>query len=246
MVAPNPDRAESVHDAKRHVAGYASIAQYESYYAAHGFGAEARRLQEAVAAGDPKAADLVPDDMARTFVVCGTPGEVAATARADVGRGRLDVPPAAPGARRGPRRLRGPHRRDVLRLTAPTCRLHHTGWPSRARARAASPLAWRRDGGPRRRAGGGRRGRGCGDRDAAAPPGDRSRSAVRAPRGPSPAAGHRSLRVSTSPGGASCRTPSRPRAASTRCVRHIRARPAARPPRRDRPPDGPRGCRRSG
>jgi probable F420-dependent oxidoreductase len=78
VVAPNPDRAESVQDAKRHVAGYASIAQYESYYAAHGFGAEARRLQEAVAAGDTHAPDLVPDDMARAFVVCGTPGEVAA------------------------------------------------------------------------------------------------------------------------------------------------------------------------
>ena len=54
VVAPNPDRAESVHDAKRHVAGYASIAQYESYYAAHGFGAEARRLQEAVGRRRPE------------------------------------------------------------------------------------------------------------------------------------------------------------------------------------------------
>jgi probable F420-dependent oxidoreductase len=77
VVAPNPDRAESVHDAKRHVAGYASIAQYESYFEAHGFGDVARRLQAAVGAGDPNAADLVPDEMARAFVVCGTPGEVA-------------------------------------------------------------------------------------------------------------------------------------------------------------------------
>lgn len=76
VVAPNPDRAESINDAKRHVANYASIAQYEPYFAAHGFGEVARRLQ--AAAGDPRAPELVPDEMATTFVVCGTPGEVAA------------------------------------------------------------------------------------------------------------------------------------------------------------------------
>ena len=78
VVAPNPDAAESVRDAKGHVARYAAIAQYAPYFAAHGFGAEAARLQAAAAAGDPAIVDLVPDDMARTFVVCGTPGEVAA------------------------------------------------------------------------------------------------------------------------------------------------------------------------
>jgi probable F420-dependent oxidoreductase len=77
VVAPNPDVAESVHDAKRHVANYASIAQYEAYFEAHGFGEVARRLQDAAGRADPKAADLVPDDMARTFVLCGTPGDVA-------------------------------------------------------------------------------------------------------------------------------------------------------------------------
>jgi alkanesulfonate monooxygenase SsuD/methylene tetrahydromethanopterin reductase-like flavin-dependent oxidoreductase (luciferase family) len=78
VVAPNPDVRESVHDARRHVAGYASIAQYESYYEAHGFGAEARRLQAAVAAGQRNAFELVPEDMARAFVLCGTPAQVAA------------------------------------------------------------------------------------------------------------------------------------------------------------------------
>ena len=78
VVAPNPDVAESVHDAKRHVASYASIAQYEPYFAAHGFGAEARRPQAAVAANDRNAADLVPDEMARAFVLCGTPDQVRA------------------------------------------------------------------------------------------------------------------------------------------------------------------------
>ena len=41
VVAPNPDVAESVNDAKRHVALYGSIAQYQPYFAANGFGAEA-------------------------------------------------------------------------------------------------------------------------------------------------------------------------------------------------------------
>lgn len=78
VVAPNPDVDASVRDAKRHVASYGSIAQYESYFAAHGFGDEAQRLQAAAAAGDRNAADLVPDEMARTFVLCGTPEEVRA------------------------------------------------------------------------------------------------------------------------------------------------------------------------
>ena len=77
VVAPNRDPAQSVQDAKRHVASYASIAQYEGYFAAHGFGAEARQLQ-AAAAERADGAALVPDEMARTFVVCGTPDEVRA------------------------------------------------------------------------------------------------------------------------------------------------------------------------
>ncbi|MFN0089461.1 MAG: LLM class flavin-dependent oxidoreductase [Acidimicrobiales bacterium] len=76
-VAPNPDRAESVHDAKRQVARYASIAQYEAYYGAHGYFAEARALQAAAAARQRDLASLVPDEMAKTFVVTGTPGDVA-------------------------------------------------------------------------------------------------------------------------------------------------------------------------
>jgi alkanesulfonate monooxygenase SsuD/methylene tetrahydromethanopterin reductase-like flavin-dependent oxidoreductase (luciferase family) len=76
VVAPNPDVAQSVQDAKRHTAFYASIAQYEPYFAAHGFGADARALQAAAASGNPRAVDLVPDDMARTFVLCGTPADV--------------------------------------------------------------------------------------------------------------------------------------------------------------------------
>lgn len=77
VVAPNPDRSEAVRDAKRHVAGYASIAQYQPYFAAHGFGNEAAQLADAAQGGHPSPVDLVPDEMAETFVVCGTPGEVA-------------------------------------------------------------------------------------------------------------------------------------------------------------------------
>ncbi len=76
VVAPNPDVAESVRDAKSHVASYAAITQYEPYFAAHGFGAVARQLQAAVAERQRNTAELVPDEMARTFVLCGTPDQV--------------------------------------------------------------------------------------------------------------------------------------------------------------------------
>ena len=77
FAAPNKDRGQSVNDARATVAFYAGVAQYEEYFAAHGFQAEARRIQEAVArSGYQSAADLVPQEMAETFVVCGTPDEV--------------------------------------------------------------------------------------------------------------------------------------------------------------------------
>ena len=77
VVAPNPDAKESVRDAKAHVASYAAHAQYESYFAAHGFAEQARALAAGAAAGRRDLVELVPDEMARSFVVCGTPGEVA-------------------------------------------------------------------------------------------------------------------------------------------------------------------------
>jgi probable F420-dependent oxidoreductase len=77
VVAPNPDVAQSVQDAKRHIAIYASIGQYQPYFAAHGFGTEAAQLVEAATNGVRDVTDLIPEEMARTFVVCGTPGEVA-------------------------------------------------------------------------------------------------------------------------------------------------------------------------
>jgi alkanesulfonate monooxygenase SsuD/methylene tetrahydromethanopterin reductase-like flavin-dependent oxidoreductase (luciferase family) len=77
FVAPNRDRRQSVEDARATVAFYGGAAQYEEYFAAHGFRDEAKKLQAGVQAGDYlSVARLVPDEMAETFVVCGTPEEV--------------------------------------------------------------------------------------------------------------------------------------------------------------------------
>jgi alkanesulfonate monooxygenase SsuD/methylene tetrahydromethanopterin reductase-like flavin-dependent oxidoreductase (luciferase family) len=77
FIAPNRDRRQSLEDARATVAFYAGVAQYEEYFALHGFRAEAKKLQAGVQAGDYlSVAHLVPDEMAETFVVCGTPDEV--------------------------------------------------------------------------------------------------------------------------------------------------------------------------
>jgi probable F420-dependent oxidoreductase len=77
FVAANSDRAEAISDAKPTVAFYGGIAQYEEYFAAHGFREEAQQLQAGVLRGDYLgAAKLVPDAMAETFVVCGSPDDV--------------------------------------------------------------------------------------------------------------------------------------------------------------------------
>ena len=119
MVAPNRDPAQSVEDAKRHVASYASIAQYEGYFAAHGFGAEARRLQAAATERADRAA-LVPDEMARTFVVCGTPDEVRAQIDGLWEFCRLHLPATPAGAPSRAAGVRGDDRGDLLLLTTST------------------------------------------------------------------------------------------------------------------------------
>jgi probable F420-dependent oxidoreductase len=76
-VAVSGDRAQAINDARATVAFYAGVQQYEEYFAAHGFRDEARRLQDGVKKGDYQgSAHLVPDEMAQTFVVCGSPDEV--------------------------------------------------------------------------------------------------------------------------------------------------------------------------
>ncbi len=77
FVAPNDDRKQALEDARGTVAFYAGAEQYEPYFAAHGFGKEAHQLQEGVKRGNYLSVrHLVPDEMAQTFVVCGTPDEV--------------------------------------------------------------------------------------------------------------------------------------------------------------------------
>jgi probable F420-dependent oxidoreductase len=76
-VAPNPDEAEAVEDGRATVAFYAGMKQYESFFAAHGFEKEARRLQQAVERREVLAAtSVVSDEMVRSFVLCGKPERV--------------------------------------------------------------------------------------------------------------------------------------------------------------------------
>jgi probable F420-dependent oxidoreductase len=77
--APGADETSAIEDARPTVAFYAGVAQYESFFAAHGFRDEARRLQEYVKKGEVLShGDLVPDDMVRAFVICGTKDAVRA------------------------------------------------------------------------------------------------------------------------------------------------------------------------
>lgn len=76
FVAVNEDRKQAIEDAKATVAFYGGVEQYEEFFAAHGFQKEAKQLQEGVKQGDYiGAAKYVTDEMAQTFVVCGTPDE---------------------------------------------------------------------------------------------------------------------------------------------------------------------------
>jgi probable F420-dependent oxidoreductase len=76
-VAISNDRAEAINDARPTVAFYAGVEQYEEFFAAHGFRNEAKQLQEGVKRKDYLGvAHLVPDEMAQTFVVCGSADEV--------------------------------------------------------------------------------------------------------------------------------------------------------------------------
>ena len=75
--APHTDCAEAVEDSRATVAFYAGIKQYESFFEAHGFGDEARRLQTHVRERSViEHARLVPDEMVKTFVLCGRPETV--------------------------------------------------------------------------------------------------------------------------------------------------------------------------
>ncbi len=76
-VAVNPDRRQALADARGTVAYYASISQYEKYFAAHGFGDAARRAATAAQQQDPSTMlRAIPDTMVETFAIVGTPEEV--------------------------------------------------------------------------------------------------------------------------------------------------------------------------
>ncbi|MDP6375006.1 MAG: LLM class flavin-dependent oxidoreductase [Kiritimatiellia bacterium] len=75
--APNTDEAEAIDDARTTVGFYASFEQYESFFAAHGFRDEARQAQEVGREREIfTRPDLVPDEMVRTFVLCGHPDSI--------------------------------------------------------------------------------------------------------------------------------------------------------------------------
>jgi probable F420-dependent oxidoreductase len=76
-VAINADRRQAIADARGTVARYASISQYEKYFAAHGFREAARQAATAAQRQDQKALlAAIPDEMVETFAIIGTPDEV--------------------------------------------------------------------------------------------------------------------------------------------------------------------------
>ena len=68
------DPRQAIEDARGTVAFYAGLAQYQPYFEAHGFGTEARKLNEPIRQGDlAAAAKLVPDEMVRTICLVPPP-----------------------------------------------------------------------------------------------------------------------------------------------------------------------------
>ena len=70
------DRRRAIDDMRGTVAFYSSIAQYQKYYGAHGFGAQALAATEAAARKDTAAMlKAIPDEMVTTFAIAGTPDD---------------------------------------------------------------------------------------------------------------------------------------------------------------------------
>ena len=70
------DRRQAIDDMRGTIAFYSSVAQYQKYYAAHGFGAQAIAASEAAARGDTDAmVKAIPDEMVTTFAIAGTPDD---------------------------------------------------------------------------------------------------------------------------------------------------------------------------
>ncbi len=76
-VAIDPDRRKAIDDARGTVAFYSSFAQYDKFFAAHGFAKEARAASEAAGRNDSSAMiRAIPDEMVTTFAIAGTSDEV--------------------------------------------------------------------------------------------------------------------------------------------------------------------------
>lgn len=76
-VAIDEDRRKAIDASRGTVAFYASMEQYEKYFAAHGFGPKARAAYKAAARGDTAGMiAAVPDEMVTTFAIAGTSDEV--------------------------------------------------------------------------------------------------------------------------------------------------------------------------
>jgi len=79
FVAPGPSKRECIADARASVAFYAAVEQYERYFAACGFGAEARAIAQAAQAKDEAAMlRACPDAMVEHFALVGTIDNVRA------------------------------------------------------------------------------------------------------------------------------------------------------------------------
>ncbi len=73
-VAIDKDRKRAIEDARATVAFYAGFGQYEKFFAAHGFGTQARAVSDAARRGDGAAMNrAVPDEMVTTFAIAGAP-----------------------------------------------------------------------------------------------------------------------------------------------------------------------------
>ncbi|MFN2614255.1 MAG: LLM class flavin-dependent oxidoreductase [Actinomycetota bacterium] len=74
---------DDARQAKRWAAGlvafYATVRTYSSFFAFHGFGAQAEKIRERFKAGDEQGmADACPDEMVDALTLAGTPGDVRA------------------------------------------------------------------------------------------------------------------------------------------------------------------------
>jgi len=76
-VTIDENRKKAIDASRGTVAFYASMAQYDKYFAAHGFGAQARAACEAASRGDTTAmVKAIPDEMVTTFAIAGTRDDV--------------------------------------------------------------------------------------------------------------------------------------------------------------------------